>query len=437
MLLTRYTFNPVAKTVTLFEVIPLELINSIFNKTAGVPIYTPAIAGRNATVSYSGYSTIITLQFDTSLQNATDDLKIEVCREEFQPLIGIYGSLVTTERSNQIQTRFDKSLAANDVTFTANGGTNTQPAGAHIIQINSGAGNGQPLLVTGKTMLYTNVHSNYATFGYGVKVLPTAAADYPWIGPFDPVTGSGFRIAYRTTGLALQYWRSNSLILEVLQANFDYPIDWLDTTKLNTFEIEWGGVPSAPVKFKVIKPDGGEFVFHTIRYPNQFQVGILPSPQLPISMGIVKTSGNSTNIEAFSDSWAGGTFFSGQNYRDYDRNGRFLVQGSIQAAGLTTPLSVTAHTVTPGRRFFLTEYTLSASNVLSAGGVITWTDNAAIVRRYIIGGLTNQFASSILESQEFNNAPFRINTNLVINTPALGVGGLLVFNFSGYESIID
>lgn len=72
-----YSFNPVAKTITIVgidDVLKLEQIQMITNVTTNIIIYAFAISGKGGSVS----NNVITLDFDTSTMASTDNLAILV-----------------------------------------------------------------------------------------------------------------------------------------------------------------------------------------------------------------------------------------------------------------------------------------------------------------------------------------------------------------------
>lgn len=122
----------------------------------------------------------------------------------------------------------------------------------------------------------------------------------------------------------------------VYQGSWDNPTPFgatsFDPTKGNVYEIEFGYLGYAGIKFKILNPNSNQFVtVHTIKYPNSYAVPHLDIPNFKIGW-FAASLGSSTDTSVFGASAAG--FVSGK--RETLRNP--IAHGNTKT-GVTTTLT--------------------------------------------------------------------------------------------------
>lgn len=164
ILITNYSFNRTAKTITFndYSSINKENILAVINTTSAVTIYRPDVLTIGGAVS----TNVLTLTYDTSAMNDTDDLLIYY--DDENAYIGRVGAAVSSASFTYTRPANTTAYAAGDV-ISATSATNMS---FQLARINGGSGEiNKVLLVTDQA---TN-NSGYKILWYSTNI--TALAD--------------------------------------------------------------------------------------------------------------------------------------------------------------------------------------------------------------------------------------------------------------------
>ena len=356
----------------------------------------------------------------------------------------IFGDAIITQRVNQSQARWDKTAVTNGVDEVVSGGAITYPAQTSTVAVTATAGTCDTYLLHQKSVLYHQGFPNFISGTAACPVTPVAAGDYAYFGGWDAVTSSGFLLEFHNDGLAVGHYRYGSLVGPLVkQVDFNgVDISTLvDPTKTAIYRIDYGWFGSSPIIFEVSTDDGKSWhVFHTIKYMNTETATSVPSPNLKQVMGVKKTSGDATNVQIVSASWASGGYNDPSAYRDYDKQGRFPFHKTVTASAILLGATVTAHTITAGRKAFIQGYTAAISGDVSVASIADFEANGEVFDGILVAGVTNQTRSAADGSAERASNPYFSpgdggNINLVV--PPLGLDSLVKFTVWGYEEIVE
>lgn len=352
----------------------------------------------------------------------------------------VFGEVVITERNPQIVAQWDVPIANNDVTAMVVGtGTATQSAG--LLRLQTGTD------VTASARARSNVTVRYnpareiSVYITASFTTPTNVNSFQRVGLYNDNDGLWFGYSGTTFVTATRLGgvdTTNSVFVgDQLDGSSTSRFrrngvpEAIIRTVQNIYRIRWGFLGSAPIYYEVMSPDGEWVVWHTDRRPNTTNTLSIINPNLPITMEVVKSSSDATNLEMRSGSWNAGSADSAAALEKDELKSRNYKTFNLSA--VTT--STLAYTVTTGRILKIKSIIITAVNTsVSATGVINIRDGGVggTIRVPLLVGVAGGSASGFFVVSPTFEIPLRFTTNLFVQIAA----GTLTVSFTavGYES---
>jgi hypothetical protein len=165
---------------------------------------------------------------------------------------------------------------------------------------------------------YRPAHEEYVYFSAAFTT-PTSANSNQRIGLFD--SNNGFFIGYNGTSFGItkrvatvdtftnrSSWNGD-LLTGAVGSKFtrNGTPEAINLTYSNLFRIRFAWLGSASVLFEAFSPDGSWVVFHTLKFPNSQLNPSINSPNLPITIEVIKTSADATDLILYTACVAAGT----------------------------------------------------------------------------------------------------------------------------------
>ena len=230
----------------------------------------------------------------------------------------ILGVAVSGTRNNQIEISFDTSFNSDVVTNTNTSTGSASISNGHALYSTGSGVNGTSKAVSVATLSYRPAHEEYVYFTAAFTT-PTSANSDQRIGLYD--TNNGFFIGYdgltfgitkRTaasdTFTARSSWNGD-LLTGAVGSRFtrNGTPEAINLTYSNLFRIRFAWLGSASVLFEVFSPDGSWVTFHTLRVPNSQLNPSINTPNLPITLEVLKSGADATVLILYTACWAAGT----------------------------------------------------------------------------------------------------------------------------------
>jgi len=229
----------------------------------------------------------------------------------------ILGVSVTGRRNNEIELSFFDSFNTDLITnTTASGGSATISSG-HARYRTGANVNGAARGETVFQCQYRPAHEQYAFF---TAAFTTGVANsFQRIGIYD--SNNGAFIGYEGTSFGVTL-RSATVDTTIARANWNGdPLDGsvgsiftragtpeaINLTYSNLYRVRFAWLGSASFIFEVFSPDAKWITFHTIRIPNSQLAPSIGTPNLPMKIECVKSSGGATDLSLYTACWAAGT----------------------------------------------------------------------------------------------------------------------------------
>ena len=241
--------------------------------------------------------------------------------------IDTFGQIVTANRNNQIEVKFE-SGAISDLVLAENSSTGLSNILNGYATFSTGIGSSAISKGTSKNKVsYKSAQEIFCLFTAAFTP-PTSANSYQRIGLYD--TNNGFHIGYE--GLSFSICKFNKKIRTSETPNGD-PLDGSSNSKftrngipeainysmMNVYRIRFGWLGAAPIYFEVMSPDGFWIKRHTIYQPNLSMEPSIASPSLPMRVSVVKSASDATDLKVMTSCWAAGTNYVkdvGESIRD-------------------------------------------------------------------------------------------------------------------------
>jgi len=226
----------------------------------------------------------------------------------------VYNQIVTVQRNIQLSLSFFALTPAAQLTITGTGST-SQSGGEGVFS--SGVGVTNTLkAVSPSTLIYAPGFELYSSFSARFTVGTVTSVQR--LGPYNAT--DGFSFGYNNTAFGL-WSRFNTVDTIVAQASWNLDPclaaatskftrngvpEALDPTKTNIFRVRYGWHGAAAVFYEILAPDGDYVQVHVLRIANSLTTPSMISPNVPITLDIIKTAG-ATDIIMRCAAWSGGT----------------------------------------------------------------------------------------------------------------------------------
>lgn len=297
---------------------------------------------------------------------------------------GSSGESIQGSRIQQLEVRFDESIAAADVTQTSlNGGSLTQSGALGLIS-SSGDPNGLMRVQTNGTLRYSPGRELYLAGTFAVNAIPTSSNTTVRFGAFDDNDGIWFgfigpnpvvatRLAGIDTIIPRTDWNLDPLDgtegSKFTRAHDDEPIDF---TKINIFRVRWLHYGTGCIAFDVMSPDGRWVTFHCIRRPNTSGSLTIANTNLPIRSEVEKIGADTQDVIVKHGCWDAGTVENSVSFSLEELRGRKYVS-SVANANVSGDI----YAVTSGRNLRVSSMVLSINNTGGQAGIVNIRDGAA------------------------------------------------------------
>lgn len=316
---TSYTFNAVGKTITLIGTpnILLDQLLLVTNVTSNEIIYSPVIPGKGATIS----GAVITLDYDTSSMNNSDNLQIFIYLKNDQVVeyssdtLDAFGYLPV----NSPVVIFESSLefgqdADSWEIITATGGTTSYSTFSSTMDLTVGP-------TAGSSVIREQHGYNYYVPGIANTVLVTgvlgasAAGVTKRIGYYNDNNGFYFEQengvmfaclrSYSSGTVVTQKFTQSSWNIDKMDGSNNYALNpsgiTFDASKAQVFffDYQWLGV--GRVRYGLII-DGKRYIIHEIRNANNTTTTYMGSPSLPVRYEVFLTSNTTSTLKAICTS---------------------------------------------------------------------------------------------------------------------------------------
>lgn len=228
----------------------------------------------------------------------------------------ILGVAVSGNRNNQVEIEFNSAPGAALITNTFTGSGAVSITNGHSIYSTGTTASSSARAVSVQNTTYRPLHEIYAAFT--AAFLNPSANCQSRIGLFN--ANNGFAIGYDGLNFSV-FVRNNGSESGIAQSAFNTDIlqgqagskftrngipEALNKTLSNLFRIRFAWLGSANILFEAFSPDGEWITFHNIRQPNTNYNPSITTPNLPMTLELVKTSG-ATNSSIATACWGAGT----------------------------------------------------------------------------------------------------------------------------------
>lgn len=349
----------------------------------------------------------------------------------------VFGSTIVVTTSTQVTARWDQTIANNQVTAAAAGGGSNSQASGILTIASSSATTASASVQTTATVKYYTGRELYALFTAGFST-PTSANSNQRAGLYD--ANNGFYIGYNGTSFGVTL-RNGAADTFTSSASFTDPLNGSASSKFfrngvaeavnfaneNVYRIRFGWLGSAPTSFEILDPDGDWVTFYTIKTPNTQTSPSIQTPNLPITMEVLKVSADATNVTVISSSWDAGTAgntMSGEfnstlpSLKDGQRFDMQMNQfAELAVVSRNKFLNVHGAATTTVKSGSGRLHTLCLNN-LSSGGLITMWDNTSasgtLIASIVQAGGTSSSNSCMVFDIEFSTG-LTITTTVASN----------------------
>ncbi len=288
-----------------------EVVGNFANATA-VVAYLETLVNTGQTISID----ISTLATEATLldinENLTDGIIVEPVHDD------ILGVAVSGTRNNQIEVSFDTAFDSSVVTNTSTSTGSATISNGHALYSTGTNANGTSKAVSVITLNYRPAHEEYVYFTAAFTT-PTSANSNQRLGLYDAnngffigYNGLNFGITKRTSGSDTFTNRTSwntDLLTGLASSKFtrNGTPEAINLTYSNLFRIRFAWLGSASVVFEVFSPDGKWVIFHTLKVPNSQLNPSITTPNLPITLEVLKSGADATNLIVYTACWAAGT----------------------------------------------------------------------------------------------------------------------------------
>lgn len=302
-----YTFNALSKTVTLTNLptLTLDQVLLITNITNNEIIYSPIITGKGGVIS----NNIITLSFDTTNMNNSDELQIFVSLNKTMEVsynsdsLDAFGAL--TINSPVVSFESNLSITSDNTSWqvvSTTGATGVYMTHSSSFDMTVGTN-------SGSSVIRQQHGYNYYIPGVSCTILMTARLSpgelglTQRVGYYDPSDGIYFEQKDNVNKFVLRSTSSGtSQISTFTQSSWN--IDTLDGSnnennqsgiqvdltkaQIFFFDFQWLGVGRIRYGFVI---DGKRYIVHEVNNANNIETTYMSSPNLPCRYEILLTSG--------------------------------------------------------------------------------------------------------------------------------------------------
>lgn len=303
--------------------IPVRSIDKVGEQVQVVAIDYGGAGAENLTVP--DFATETTLQnIETSNQSiATDTATIAATIQNGSLLVAsqnddILGVAVSGTRNNQVEISFFSSFDTNLITNTNTGTGSASIANGHALYATGAGVTATSKGVSVQTLTYRPAHEEYAYFTAAFTT-PTNANSDQRIGLYDAnngyfigFDGLTFGVTQRSAGVDTFVARSSwngDLLTGAAGSKFtrNGTPEAINLNFSNLFRIRFAWLGSASVVFEVFSPDGVWVTFHYLRVPNTQLNPHIATPNIPMTVEVIKSSADATNVILYTACWAAGT----------------------------------------------------------------------------------------------------------------------------------
>jgi hypothetical protein len=297
--------------------------NAPLSVNADIPVRTIDKSGEQVqvvVVDYGGSGaedlTVPDFATETTLQNIDTTLQEGIIVNPVHD--DILGVAVSGTRNNQLEISFDTSFNTDIITNTNSGTGGATISNGHALYSTGSGTTSSSKGVSVATVSYRPAHEEYAYFTAAFTT-PTSANSNQRIGLYD--SNNGFFVGYNGTTFGITKrvatvdtftnrtsWNGD-LLTGAVGSKFTrngIP-EAINLTYSNLFRIRFAWLGSASVVFEVFSPDGSWIVFHTLKFPNSQLNPSINSPNLPITIEVIKTSADATDLILYTACVAAGT----------------------------------------------------------------------------------------------------------------------------------
>lgn len=399
--------------------------NAPLSNNTDIPVRTLDKAGEQVQVvaidyGGSGAENLTTPDFatETTLQSIENTITSEVIvRPVHDDILGV---AVSGTRNNQIEVSFDTSFNTDVVTNSNTGTGGASISNGHALYSTGTGTTATSKAVSVATLNYRPAHEEYVYFTAAFTT-PTSANSDQRIGLYD--TNNGFFIGYdgltfgitkRTaasdTFTARTSWNGD-LLTGAVGSKFtrDGVPEAINLTFSNLFRIRFAWLGSASVLFEVFSPDGEWVVFHTLRVPNSQLNPSINTPNLPITLEVIKASADATNLILYTACWAAGTT------SNYSKITDTLTDYTL--ANLTRSV-IAGRASTGGGTYYNVKVTPSGSLTVALGDITGVVGQQTMANSLPVVIASNQSAVTVVDESANGAAP----TFATVGTSSASVG---------------
>lgn len=363
----------------------------------------------------------------------------------------VFGAAITHSRINQVEADFSKSLANNDVTttITGAGGTATQASGEATVNTGTGVLATTARIETNKITRYSPYREIFTAFTARFSTPSATAGEHQRIGLFD--NNNGVFIGYQGNSFGFTV-RKNAVdtFTALTSANGDplngtflsrfsrlNHVEALDPTKTNVWRIRLGWLGGSVIHFEIQSPDGEWMTVHTLLYPNSSTGPHILSVNLPMRMEVIKNAADATGLTIGSSSWAAGIVADPYGSEPFDVRSREEVQANAVLTGIAlVGVGVAVYTVPAGRRFRLTDLTVSYDSNQNSAAELQLRDASAFNTGNLIWRIPISGSGSHEVIPHQFKSPPGFTTQVELAISATHAGTLTAVNISGYSESI-
>lgn len=403
--------------------------NAPLSNNTDIPVRTLDKAGEQVQVvaidyGGSGAENLTTPDFstETTLQSIEATLEEGIIVNPVHD--DILGVAVSGTRNNQIEVSFDSSFDSNIITNTNSGTGGASISGGHALYSTGTGTTATSKGVSVTTLSYRPAHEEYVYFTAAFTT-PTSANSDQRIGLYD--SNNGFFIGYdgltfgitKRTGASDTFTARSSwngdLLTGAVGSKFtrNGTPEAINLTYSNLFRIRFAWLGSASVLFEVFSPDGIWVVFHTLKFPNSQLDPSIASPNLPITIEVIKASADATNLILYTACVAAGTT------SNYSRITDTLTDYTL--ANLTRSV-IAGRASTGGGTYYNVKVTPSGSLTVALGDISGVVGQQTMANSLPVVIANNQSAITVTQSFSQGNAPTFATVGLISATTGLAGG---------------
>jgi len=373
----------------------------------------------------------------------TSPIEVKVGQSVSQDILGV---AVSGNRNNQIEVSFNSAPGASLITNTFTGSGAVSITNGHSIYSTGTAATSTARAQSVQLTTYRPAHEIYAAFT--AAFLNPQGLCQSRIGLFNAT--NGFAIGYDGAIFSV-FVRNNGSESAIDRGSFNVDTltgastskftrngtpETLNLALSNLFRIRFAWLGSANILFEVFSPDGEWILFHNIRQPNSSYNPSITTPDLPMTLELVKT-GTATNSSIATACWGAGTtsayspISSILNDNTLAAMTRSVITGQTTGGG-PSPSYVNVK-VNPSGALTVenTQSGTASNNVAQYGGVTTSLGQKAMAASMPVVLASDQTIIDVEQPDLYINGAVNIAAgNNLFNNPA-GPGGT---DAQGYKS---